>query len=295
MKKLIIDTDIGDDIDDAFALALAGRMPEAEIVGVTTVFRNTKARAQLAEKLLETLGLSVPVFAGERFPEKEPIRPFGKDRAGAPEEAIPCQWEEAYARYSVREGAVEFLAESAEKYGSDLTIAPIGPLTSLARAIERYPESMKKVGKIVSMGGSFQTFQPEWNYLCDPEAAERVIASGIPFYAVGLDVTLQCPLEAGLLEKFHASKDPVNQLLCLWLDRWFGFFGFEKSVMHDPLVIASIFSDVCRFQKRFVKIDLQGERGAVFVSDQPSEGFPVFVAETVDRERFYEIVKANLL
>lgn len=295
MQKIIIDTDIGDDIDDAFAIALAARLPEAEIVGVTTVFRNTKARAQLVKKLLDGLGTETTVRAGEAFPLKEPFHLFAKD-TGAPETSTPCQWDESYRKYSEEEGAVEFLAESAERWGGELCIAAIGPLTNLARAIERYPDKMKKCGKIVSMGGSFQKFMSEWNYLCDPEAADIVIKSGIPFYAVGLDVTMTCPLEEGLLEKFNASEEPYNRILSQWLKRWFDFFGFEKSVMHDPLAIASIFLDVCRFERRFVKVDLDKERGAVYVSDKEEAGYsPVFVATGADRNKFYQTVESALL
>lgn len=295
MQKIIIDTDIGDDIDDAFAIALAAKFSEAELVGVTTVFRNTKARAQLVGKLLESLNVKAPVRAGERFPVKEPFHTFEKD-TGAPEDSLPCQWDESYQAYPAEEGAVEFLAENAQKWGSDLTIAAIGPLTNLARAIEKYPDKMKKCGKIVSMGGSFEKFMPEWNYLCDPEAADTVIKSGIPFYAVGLDVTLTCPLEEGLLQKFDTSEKAHNKLLSLWLKRWFDFFGFEKSVMHDPLALASIVSDVCRFEERFVKIELEKERGAVRVANGREAGYsPISVAETADREKFYQMVEAALL
>ena len=155
---------------------------------------------------------------------------------------------------------------------------------------------MKRCGKILSMGGSFKKFAPEWNYLCDPEAADIVIGSGIPFYAVGLDVTLTCPLEAGLLEKFRTSEKPVNKLLSLWLDRWFDFFGFEKSVMHDPLALACTVTDACMFEKKFVAIDLQGERGAAFVSDHEEAGYsPIYVAVSADREKFYNMVESVLL
>ncbi len=295
MQKIIIDTDIGDDIDDAFAIALAACMPEAELVGVTTVFRNTEARAQLAEKLLECAGVKTKVYAGERLPLKEPFHPFAKD-TGFPETSLPCQWEESYGDYPVNGGAVEFLSESAERYGKDLCIVAIGPLTNLARAIEKYPQQMKRCGKILSMGGSFKKFAPEWNYLCDPEAADIVIGSGIPFYAVGLDVTLTCPLEAGLLEKFRTSEKPVNKLLSLWLDRWFDFFGFEKSVMHDPLALACTVTDACMFEKKFVAIDLKGARGAAFVSEREEAGYsPIYVAVSADREKFYNMVESVLL
>lgn len=295
MQKIIIDTDIGDDIDDAFAIALATKRKDIELVGVTTVFRNSAARAQLVKKLLECAGAQAEVHAGERFPVKEPFHLFAKD-TGAPEDSAPCQWEGDYARYSVESGAVEFLAESAKKYQKELCIVAIGPLTNLARAIERYPEEMKQCQKIVSMGGSFAKFMPEWNYLCDPEAADIVVRSGIPFYAVGLDVTMTCPLEEGLLEKFAASEKPVNRLLCTWFERWFRFFGFEKSVMHDPLALASVVTDVCGFEKKFVKIDLEGERGAAFLSDGAKQGYsPIFLATQADRQRFYKIVEEALL
>lgn len=295
MQKIIIDTDIGDDIDDAFAIALATHLKEIEPVGVTTVFRNTKARAQLAQKLLATSESAAPVRAGDGIPEKEPFHLFAKD-AGAPEESTPCQWDESYKAYPVNDGAVEFLAESAERYGKELTVTAIGPLTNLARAIEKYPDKMKRLGKIVSMGGSFTKFMPEWNYLCDPEAADTVIRSGIPFYAVGLDVTMTCPLEEGLLEKFYDSQKPVNKLLSLWLKRWFAFFGFEKSVMHDPLAVASIVEDLCRFEKKFVKIDLEKERGAVWVGQKEEAGYsPIMVAVSADRNRFYQTVESALL
>ena len=77
MKKVIFDTDIGDDIDDAFALAALLAEPAAQLVGVTTVYRNTVQRAQLAAAMLYAAGASdVPVYAGESIPIKEPIRPF---------------------------------------------------------------------------------------------------------------------------------------------------------------------------------------------------------------------------
>lgn len=295
MKKIIIDTDIGDDIDDAFALALACRLKEAEIIGVTTVFRNTEARAQLVAKLLACADVQTAVFTGERFPIKEPFHLFARD-SGEPENSMPCQWDESYRDYSAEDGAVAFLADCAERYGEELTIVAIGPLTNLARAIERYPDKMRRCGKIVSMGGSFQEFMPEWNYLCDPEAADTVIRSGIPFYAVGLDVTLTCPLEEGLLEKFASSDKPVNRLLSLWLERWFAFFGFEKSVMHDPLALASVYKEVCGFGKKFVKIDLEKERGAVFVSDKEQADYSgIFVATEADRNNFYKLVESALL
>ena len=295
-RKIILDTDIGDDIDDAFALAFALSLAKVEIVGITTVFRNTKERAQLARKLLDTAGLNIPVYAGEPIPEREPIHFFEKDGDGAPETQHICQWDETYGNLPVRSGAVEFLAEQAELLGEELTVVAIGPMTNLARAIKSYPKAMKRLGAVISMGGSFEEYCSEWNILCDPEAADVVYGSGIPVYAVGLDVTLKCPLESDLLDSFRASEKPVNKLLSLWLDRWFAFFGFEKSVMHDPLTVACLISDVCTFEKRYVRVELEDMRGAVHTSEDAREGYvPVFVATKVCNEMFYSLIRKAML
>ena len=296
MKKYIFDTDIGDDIDDAFALSLLCSLAGKEIAGVTTVFRNTKKRAQLAKTLLAAAGFeNVPVYAGESFPYKEPFHLFGKDAENAkPEESAPCQWTEEYAAAKYEDDAVNFIAESAKKYGKDLVLFAVGPLTNLARAIEK-EEAVKHIGAIYTMGGYFSKDQAEWNILCDPEAAQIVYSSGIPVYACGLDVTLRCTLEADLLQAFRDSKKATNRLLIYWLDRWKEFFGFEKSVMHDPLAVASAFADICRFEKRYVKTS-DTNRGAVEAHESQNGGTsPVYVAEDVNPSAFYRLIREKLL
>lgn len=297
-QKILIDTDIGDDIDDAFALALALKRADVEVVGITTVFRNVACRSQQTQKLLETLGKPTPVYAGERLPIKEQIRWFDSDDKKLPPENQPtCQWDDSYD-YPVKENAVDFILEMVEKYQDELTLVPVGPLTNIARAIEKSPETMKKVGKIINMGGWFSNYVPEWNILCDPEAADKVYSLGVPVYAVGLDVTLQCALEKSLLERFETSKKAHNVLLSKWLRRWFDYFHFEKSVMHDPLAVACAFEKVCEFEKKYVKVTLEeGEkRGAICVADSQKDGYSsVYVATKVDREKFYQIVEDTLL
>ncbi len=296
IAKILLDTDIGDDIDDSFALALLSKTAGENLIGITTVFRNTADRAQQACQLLKKLNVTVPVYAGERLPIKEPIRFFDKDTDTSPENQHPCQWNEIYSDYPVMQGGVDFIIECAEKYGENLVIMPIGPLTNIARAIQKAPESMKKVQRIVLMGGWFTNYEPEWNIVCDPEAASIVFLSGIPVYAVGLDVTLQCGLDGNLLTDFRNSDKPYNKQLIEWLDKWFNFFNFDKSVMHDPLAIVSYFSDVCTFEKRFVKVNLTDKRGAITCAEDIFEGAtPAFIATRVDKDKFYSFVRRTLL
>ncbi len=299
MKKIpiLIDTDIGDDIDDAFAVALAAAIPQADITGVTTVFKNTPLRARQAVKLLRTAGKAdVPVFFGERIPVGGVIPLFDKD-SGKPEDAVPCQYDGQLDGEICGGGAVDAIIRLAKEHSGELTIVPIGPLTNIARALEKDPSVVCDVKEIVTMGGWFTNCAPEWNILCDPEAAEKVYSSGIPVKAVGLDVTLQCTLDGSLLERFRQSRDQTARLIVRWMDKWFDFFGFEKSVMHDPLAVASVFYDVCRFRDIYVRVITEGgKRGAIETSPTPLKGFyPIKAACEVDKEKFYGIIREKLL
>ena len=98
------------------------------------------------------------------------------------------------------------------------------------------------------------------------------------------------------MQDFKNSLKPVNKTLSLWMDRWFDFFNFDKSVMHDPLAIVSYFSDVCTFEKRFVKVNLTDKRGAITCAENTFEGAtPAFIATRVDKDKFYSFVRKTLL
>lgn len=182
--KIIFDTDIGDDIDDALALDLALKLGY-EIIGVTTVFKNTEFRARIAKKLLKLYGRqSVPVYAG-----------WGDALQGsADEEEIPCQFTEdilrsEYAPDGGKDDAVDFLVECAEKYGGDLTIIAIGPLTNMARAVMKNAKAMRGVGQILLMGGDYVNQYSEWNILCDVDAAKIVYEADLPLVCFGHELT----------------------------------------------------------------------------------------------------------
>lgn len=296
MTKIIIDTDIGDDIDDAFAIALACQDKNCELVAVTTVYENVERRAEQAKQLLEVSENQAPVYSGEGMPYCGNIVPFANE-TGDLISNIPCQYDESMAGKVYGKNAPEKIVELAHKYAGELVVVPIGAMTNIARAIQLDPSIVNMV-KIVSMGGWFTNFQPEWNILCDPEAADIVYSSGVPVYAVGLDVTLQCGIEKELLDEFRASKFTPLAYVIKWMDRWFDYFHFEKSVMHDPLALCcALYEDVCTFEKVFVKVVTEGEkRGAVEVNKEQKQGFtPIYTASTVNKDKFYSFVRENLL
>lgn len=299
MIKVLIDTDIGDDIDDAFALSLACASRELELVGVSTVFRNTFARGKQAVELLKTAGVSAPVFVGESTPlsGKFPLFHMETD-VTVPEDSLPCQYDDGMNANATNGDAVDDIIRLANEYDGELVVVTLGAATNLAKALIKDYSVARKISKVVMMGGWYTNEQPEWNVLCDPEALDVVFKSNLPVYAVGLDVTLQCGLESGLLDKFRSSEKPVNKLLTKWLDRWFDYFRFEKSVMHDPLALATVFNaDICRFERKYVKVQTEGERrGAVKVSDNEQSGYSlVNVAVSVDKKLFYSEIEQRLL
>ena len=144
-KKVIIDTDIGDDIDDLFTLYLAASLKEIELIGVTTVYGNTNLRARQVNKFLSLSNLKdVKVYAGcgKQLKSLHPL----------PINRVFCQYGQELDDESLKpinedencEGtsAVDYLIESAKKYKEELTIVCIGPLTNLAKAIIKNKNAM---------------------------------------------------------------------------------------------------------------------------------------------------------
>ena len=256
-KKLIIDTDIGDEIDDAMALYFA--MSEGfEIVGITTVFKNTDERARIAKRLLKLYGQgyeNVPVFAGHGTPIAEEEREY--------EHTCHFHTElesDEYAPDGDRDAAVDFLIESCKKYGEELVIVAIGPFTNIARAIEKDAEAVNKAGKVVIMGGAYYRQYADWNVMCDVEAADIMFRELRNLECVGADVTHQTVLcreehEAMLSCQKDAAAVEIAELIRLWSvvnpDRY--------PTLHDPLAVYyAVHPEVCEVEKQRIAVLTDG-------------------------------------
>ena len=204
---VLIDTDIGDDIDDAFALCLAMRSPEIRLLGVTTVHRCAKHRARMAKALLRAGGFGyVPVHAGDSRPLKC-TSVYGRPIDYAD---LPHSYDSEYDDVSYDgDDAVSFLAETLKKSSDKVTIVTLGALTNLARLLCEHPEVHEKIGLTCTMGGAYSMNWGEYNFCCDPEAAAVVLESGLPQHCVGVDVTFQCKLNGELLEQSVRSPIPA--------------------------------------------------------------------------------------
>ncbi len=246
---IILDTDIGTDIDDAFALALVLRSQELDLIGVTTVSGDTPARAAIAAKMLSISGHeNVPVFAG----------PPGK-----PLPCAQCRWAEGFRWPELdHEGAVAFLEDQFNRRPGELTLVTIGPLTNVAALLKRDPAVAKKIKQIVMMGGSLRRGYspgsgptPEYNIAADIPAAQAVFSSGIPILMAPLDVTAELQLEAADRQKIFSLKTPLATALAALYKLW----GQPTPTLFDPMAVGLLLHpSLCEIKSLSIQVDSQG-------------------------------------
>ena len=261
MLPIFLDTDIGDDIDDALALAVILNSPELELRGVSTVFRDAPRRASLARQVLDLNGRNdIPVFAGVSRPLLQRYEDInGGANVGRQFEALdpdlPVETE-ITALEAMKNAVLQ-----AHQNGEKLTLVAIGPLTNLALLFQIAPEIVP-LCRVAIMGGKWNPDAAgpaaEWNIVCDPEAAAMVFASGVELSMVGLDVTTQCVLEDSHIAQFRAAQTPSATFLADLIALW-----SHQVTLHDPLTVLALFDDCVRFERRPIQVGLCGARRGV--------------------------------
>jgi purine nucleosidase len=204
---VVLDTDIGTDIDDAYTLAQIIQSPELELLGVTTVSGDAVARAGLAAKLLAVAGRDdVPVYAGI---------------SGSVQYLKQCEWAAGYTSPALHEsGGVEFLRQQINARPGEIVLIAVGELTNVAALLESEPGIGKKIKAIALMGGSIRRGyapgskpEPEWNIKSNAKAAQVVFASGVPLLVAPLDSTADLKLTPEWLVRIFAKGTPLNDAL----------------------------------------------------------------------------------
>jgi len=288
---VIIDTDIGDDIDDAFALALALKSPELKILGVTTTFGNTEMRARLLDRYLQAVGRSdIPVFAGpmtrtdnlmtqSAYAKRAPEKKFGDGAA--------------------------FILRQAREHPGEITLVGIGPLFTVEAAIQRDPPAFRKLKRVVIMGGSVyrgygldaqgkpKPPEPEWNILNDPAGLKALLASGVPVYMMPLDST-QVPLDAKDREAIFAHGSPLTDQLTLLYHQWMGGTPNHTPTptLFDPVAVTYTFRpDLCPAKPMHLDVDDKGlttpgngAPNAQVCLESDEKGFLALLMERVTRQ-----------
>jgi len=204
MKRILIDTDIGGDVDDALALAMALNTPDIEIVGITNVYLANAWRAGVTKHVLQVYGReNIPVCTGAEKPllgwwDESRIPNSSPDYGEFGGKALPH--------------ACDFIIEKAMEY-DDLILVAIGPLTNVGLALAKAPHIASRI-KIILMGGQLNKAHPEWNIVCDPEAARIVFESGADITMVGLDVTNRTQLTREEVDEIKsAGNGRLNDIL----------------------------------------------------------------------------------
>lgn len=225
--RVIINTDIGDDVDDTLAIAYALEHSELDIVGITTVYKDVDKRAQLVYEVLKEYGrCDIPIYTGSPNPILN--RPYITE---------PPKIYEAYRldeKVAVYSDAVGFIIGTIKEHPETI-ILEMGPQTNLALAYLQAPTIMEKAN-VIAMGGYFKGVYPEWNIVCDPEAAKIVTDFSKRLTMIGLEITIQ----TALTDKHYAQIDQGNNshrdFLLRYIKEWKKVSGFGVT-LHDALLI----------------------------------------------------------
>jgi inosine-uridine nucleoside N-ribohydrolase len=256
---VILDTDIGDDIDDGLALGFALQSPELDVRAINTVLHRRARRADLIWKILELYGRTdIPVGMGAEQPLLTPPRHHViKQTLALSDSYIMPE--------SRRQSGIQLLIETCMKSPDKITLIAYGPVTNLALALKAEPRIEEKIERIVLMNGYFARPRVEYNTYRDPEAAAIVFGSGIPIVSVGLDVTLQCRLEAAHLQELARSNLPSVQFLREMLRLWQEGNEERRPVLHDPLAVGVTFRPaLIKTALGRVEVETRGERGRTY-------------------------------
>jgi len=263
-KKIIIDTDPGQ--DDAVALLLALASKELEILGITCVAGNVplSLTSENARKILElTRYTEIPVFSGADRPIKRTLvtaeHVHGKTGIDGPvleKPKIKLQSKEA----------IEFIIETILSYPKDeITLCTLGPLTNIGLAFQREPRIKTLIKEIIMMGGGFFeggniTPAAEFNIYVDPEAAAEVLVSGIPITMLPLDVTHKALTSRSRIESFRKIGNKAGIATAEMLDFFERFdvekYGSEGGPLHDPNVIAYLLRPEF-YEGKYVNVEIE--------------------------------------
>lgn len=252
-EKVIIDTDIGDDVDDAFAVALAVKSPELDVLGITTTFGETEARAKILDRFLAEIGRAdIPVLAG---------KPTGKTSMSQRRYGEGGQ----FAKPSHRDAA-EFILDQIRRYPGEITLIGIGPLMNVGEVIDRDAATFHKLKRVVIMGGSIRRGYgdygynepvppaPEWNILNDVKSAQKLFASGVPLFVMPLDST-QLKLDEVKRAFLFTRGTPVSDQLTILYHLW----GQETPTLFDPMTVVFVLKpELCPVTPLHIEIDGKG-------------------------------------
>lgn len=266
-EKIIIDTDIGDDIDDAFALALALKSPEFQILGVSAAFGDTTTRARLLDRFLGEAGRGdIPVAAGT---------PTAAYREGFTQR----RWAEGGKPARAHPRSVDFILDQIRKYPGQITLVAIGPLANVGALIDKDRATFAKLKRVVIMGGSigpvtdpFHVSAPipphvEWNIKNDIAGAQKLFASGVPLQVYPLDSTANLKMHDVAREALFQHRSVLTDMLLVLYEQWGagapnGAVNYGRKTiptLYDPMTLAALLNpSLCPLTPLHIQVDKDG-------------------------------------
>jgi purine nucleosidase len=252
-QKVIFDCDLGDDIDDAYALALLLSSPELDILGVVMDYGNTPKRGQIACRMLyETGRENIPVIVGRKTTDKISNQFF---------------WGDAFDKVQpVKQTAADFIIGQLKKYPNEVILITVGPVPNMSDILDKDPDALKLAKHIYSMFGSFYMGygsspipSAEWNVRGEVEASKKFVSAGAKITYAGLDITTFVNLKYELIELLNNRKSPLTDAVVSLYSLWGLGRSKPEPVLFDAVAVSMvIWPELFQTRKAFIKVTDEG-------------------------------------
>lgn len=288
-EKIIIDTDIGDDIDDAFVVALALQSPEVQVLGFTTDFGDTQARAAVLDRMLAETGHGdIPVAVGASS---------NANAAGFSQRAYG-----AHSRFTraSHPDAVDFILAQIRKYPGQITLVAVAPSPNIGALIDRDPATFRKLKRVVTMGGAIGPYDngwggtaqphPEWNIRNDIAAQQKLYRSGVPVVMMPLDSTAHLKMDEIRRSRLFSEGTPMTDALALLYLQWSHGTHQATPTLFDPMTLAWMLNpSLCPTQPMHITVANNG-------ATNRTDGAPnAQVCLKSDRDAFMKFLMERLI
>ena len=254
MEKILLDTDIGGDIDDAVCLAYLLKEPRCELLGITTVCGESEKRASVADAICKAAGKKVPIIAGlDTTLQPVPVYPT-PEGAGALAHWTHDHFEKA--------DAPAFMYRKIKEHPHEVILIGIGNMTNIATMFQNYPDAAALLKGLYVMNGYFGAEQlPEpwynWNSWADPLASKIVFSTNVSVHrAIPLEVTDMLTVKAAEARTLLPANTDLMNAVFDFVNAWLE--SSKSLTLHDPLVAVSVFHpDICRFRRGNVRVETE--------------------------------------
>ena len=280
-QKVILDTDIGSDIDDAFAVALLLSSPEFEVLGIVTDYGNTPKRANIVCRMLyETGNEDIPVVVGEKTDDHHDPQ---------------FHWGQGFDKITpIEQSGSDFIIEKLQQHPNEVILFTVGPVTNIGNVVEKNPDVLKKAKHIYSMFGSFYMGygkhpvpSAEWNVRADVDASQKMASAGADITYAGLDVTTFVNLEEDRRLELLMRQSPLTNALSGLYTLW----PHETPTLYDPVAIGMyLWPELFNKRKAHVEVTEEGYT-VIDESREPNAE----IGMSINKEEFLDRIMKRLL